>query len=87
MTGSTCTDPSCGVATSSSLGPVILIPAGITQMAAFDTDPAFVDVADSLVCQDPRVEAMDQYGAPRPLGQACDVGAFEYYPDFTYLIP
>lgn len=85
--GSAATDLSCGTSYADNLGGVVLIPAGAGTMAAFEATASVVDAADTLTCQDPRVEGVDQYGAPRPLGAACDVGAFEYYSDFKLLLP
>ena len=51
-------------------------------MATFGAGP-FLDAADPLTCEDPRVGGVDQSGVPRPQGPACDVGAFELYDGFT----
>jgi len=55
---------------------------GPTETMAIGTSSAALDAADQTEC-DSRTDPSDQRGVGRPVGSACDVGAFEYYGSIT----
>ena len=55
---------------------------GPTETIAIGTSSAALDAADQIEC-DSRTNPTDQRGVGRPVGSACDIGAFEYYGTVT----
>ncbi|CAB4712307.1 unannotated protein [freshwater metagenome] len=55
---------------------------GPTETMAIGTSSAALDGADQTEC-DSRTDPSDQRGVNRPVGSACDIGAFEYYGSIT----
>ena len=54
---------------------------GPTQTMALKPDSPAIDAGDDATC-----EITDQRGASRPQGAHCDIGAYEEYPDTTFMV-
>lgn len=50
---------------------------GVTQTHGVYAGSGLIDAGDNTVCSDPPINDFDQRGQSRPVGAACDIGAFE----------
>ncbi len=58
---------------------------GPTQTHALLADSGAIDNGD-ITCADPPIDGLDQRGITRPQGEACDIGAFEYFDDTSFFV-
>jgi hypothetical protein len=58
---------------------------GPTKTMALLSDSPLIDAGDDTVCANTSVNNLDQRGKPRPEGEHCDIGAYEYQFSVIYV--